>query len=44
MKDDKFYMLLDYAKNGDLAKQIKKMRDNKSYLTEAEVIPLIKLR
>ena len=38
MKDDKFYMLLDYAKNGDLAKQLKKMQATKTCFTEIEVI------
>ena len=38
MKVDKYYMLLDYAKNGDLAKKLKKMNANKTCFLETEVI------
>lgn len=39
MKVDKYYMLLDYAKNGDLAKKLKKMNANKTCFLETEIIP-----
>jgi len=38
MKDDKFYMILEYWKNGDLSKKVKKMNQGNLYFTDQEVI------